>query len=86
MNFYSTSETACRYLRRVFTYLTSTIHHHVNVISSIRDHCVVNDASILIHNQAEFRFSDPKAGDVANDHLLNEFDSVLSMPTNLSHV
>mmetsp|Transcript_1023 Transcript_1023/g.2851 ORF Transcript_1023/g.2851 Transcript_1023/m.2851 type:complete len:276 (-) Transcript_1023:52-879(-) len=68
------------------TKLSGTIDHHVNVISGIGNHGIVNNASLFVGYQGQAALPGSQSCNVAHDNLFQKLGSILSVPANLAHV
>mmetsp|Transcript_1190 Transcript_1190/g.1588 ORF Transcript_1190/g.1588 Transcript_1190/m.1588 type:complete len:333 (-) Transcript_1190:231-1229(-) len=67
-------------------HLAGTVHHHVDVVSSVGDNGVIHDATILVCDETQATFTRAKSLDITHNHLFKEVSSILSIPSDLTHV
>ena len=67
-------------------YLAGTVDNHVEVVASVADDSVIHDGALLVHHQTELSLADLERGNVADNHLLDKSQCILSVPLDLTHV
>lgn len=56
------------------------------MVASIGDDSIVHNGTLFVHHQTELGLTNLQRSDISDHHLLDEGQSILSMPLDLAHV